>query len=510
LSSTTERLRRLLRLGSRATTPPVTPARRAGRRDRGQVLVIFAFGAVGILAVAALVFDVGQNLFERRKQQDAADAAALAGARFLVAPGCRTNESVANCPAAYDAALDLATTHGYAAGQITVSIPPASGPFAGYAGHVQVAINANRGSYFAGVVGIAGFQIGASAVAANIVDYPLPFSFLSLNATACKAGQIHGNGGLTVEGDIMMSSTCTKPGALSFDGNPITVSVTGECATSGTINYGPSSTVSCGSTQEGAPAIADPLADLRAPTIGSTAVPKPPASMVVTGAHTASNLAPSGCPGATPVATAASPTGCTIGFNREKVVWIYPGVYYGGLKIRETSDPLTVYMAPGIYYMAGGGFEVSGPVTLKSVEAATSAIPYPTTFGGGVLIYNTDNATCATARTACIRAVDFQNTTGGEVALTGYLGQTYTHMLIWQDRNASAQPAMSVEGNASLSLSGTIYLPKADFKYTGNGAGEVLDAQVICDEFDVGGNGTLTITYDPDDAVKIGGVGLVE
>jgi hypothetical protein len=507
LSSTTERLRRLL---GRARALGRQGGRRRRRADRGQVLVIFAFGSIGILAVAALVFDVGQNLFERRKQQDAADSAALAGARWMPAAGCRLAESVATCPAAYNAALDLAMDHGYTAGQVKVNIPPTSGPFAGHAGHIQVEIEANRGSYFAGVVGIAGFRIGATAVASNIRDYPLPFSLLSLNATGCKAGHAHGNGVLTIEGDLMVSSTCTSPGSLSFDGNNTVVNVSGECATGGEIDYGPSSTVSCGSTQEHAPPIADPLAELAPPTIGSSVVPSPPTAARVTGAHVASNRAPNGCPGSTSPSTAASPSGCTIHFNRVKTVWIYPGVYYGGLKISETSDDLIVYMAPGIYYMAGGGFEVSGTVTLKSVVPATALVPYPTTFGGGVLIYNADAPTCAGCGASAIKAIDFQNTTGGEIRLTGYTGPTYTNMLLWQDRNASAQPAMSTQGNSSMTLRGTIYLPKADFNYTGNGVGEVLDAQVVCDEFDIGGNGDLTIAYDPDLAIKIGGVGLVQ
>lgn len=502
MSSTTDRLARIL--GRRRAR-----SRRGG--ERGQVLVIFAFGAIGILAVAALVFDVGQNLFERRKQQDAADAAALAGARWLPVPACRAAESVATCPEAYAAALDLATDHGYAASQVTVNIPPTSGPFAGYKGHLQVAIQGSRGSYFAGVVGIAGFNIGASAVAANINQYPLPYSLLSLNPTACKAGHVHGNGTLDVEGSIMVNSNCTSPGALTFDGNPVTVTVGGDCATAGGINTGSSTTTACDDYLEGQTPIADPLTDLKVPVIGSSVVPAPPAAVNVTGLHIASNRPPNGCPGSTSPATAANPTGCDINFNRDKVVRIYPGVYYGGLKIRQTSAALTVYMAPGIYYMSGGGFEVSGAVVLKSVDAATLLNPLPTTTGGGVLIYNTDNATtCPTSGTGCIRPVDFANTSGGEVRLLPYTGPTYTGMVIWQDRKASSQPAMSIEGNSSMTLKGAIYLPKADFKYTGNGSGNVLDAQVICDEFDVGGNGNLTITYDPDDAVKIGGAGLVQ
>ena len=472
------------------------------RRSDGQVLVIFAFGMVGILAVAALVFDVGQNLFERRKQQDASDAAALAGARWLPTTGCKARSSVANCPEAYAAAMDLALTHGYVSSQVAINIPPTSGPFAGLPGHLQVAISSNRGSYFAGVVGISSFRIGASAVAANLANYPFPFSLLSLNSSACKAGHAHGNGTLTINGDVMVNSPCLNPGALVGDGTGATINVSGNCAAVGSIQ-GNGSTLNCGTSQESAPSVSDPLAGLSGPTIGSAAVPNPPADVVVTGPDTSSNKIPNGCPGSNSPSTAASPSGCSISFNRDKVVWIYPGVYYGGLQIKQSSSALTVYMAPGIYYMAGGGFEIAGQPTVRSVEAATGSVPYPTTYGGGILVYNT-NAPNGSG----IKAIDFQNTT--DVQLQGYTGATYTGMLLWQDRNSSGQPAIGIQGSSTMTLSGTIYAPKALFSFTGNGGSEVLDAQVICDEFDIGGNGDLTITYDPEDAIKISGVGLVQ
>ena len=54
------------------------------RRERGQILVLFAGAIVVLLIVAALAFDVGMILVERRDQQNAADAAALAGARYVL------------------------------------------------------------------------------------------------------------------------------------------------------------------------------------------------------------------------------------------------------------------------------------------------------------------------------------------------------------------------------------------------------------------------------------------
>jgi hypothetical protein len=56
----------------------------AGRRDRGQVLVIFALAITVLFAAAGLAFDVGRFYSERRFLQNAADAAALAAGNALI------------------------------------------------------------------------------------------------------------------------------------------------------------------------------------------------------------------------------------------------------------------------------------------------------------------------------------------------------------------------------------------------------------------------------------------
>src|SRR5450755_2319393 len=53
------------------------------RREEGQVLILFAFAVVAILAGMTLVFDVGDQLIQRRMAQDGADSAALAGGHAL-------------------------------------------------------------------------------------------------------------------------------------------------------------------------------------------------------------------------------------------------------------------------------------------------------------------------------------------------------------------------------------------------------------------------------------------
>src|SRR5688500_17237790 len=78
----------------------------AHRAERGQALVIFALAIIVLLGMAAMVFDVGQTLLDRRAQQNASDAAALAGARHLGAGTCLTSPSLATCANAVAAAAD--------------------------------------------------------------------------------------------------------------------------------------------------------------------------------------------------------------------------------------------------------------------------------------------------------------------------------------------------------------------------------------------------------------------
>ncbi|MBI3913839.1 MAG: hypothetical protein HY327_06600 [Chloroflexi bacterium] len=55
--------------------------------QRGQSIVIIAFMLVGLIAIAALVFDGGTAYAQRRRMQNAADAGSIAGARQLALGG---------------------------------------------------------------------------------------------------------------------------------------------------------------------------------------------------------------------------------------------------------------------------------------------------------------------------------------------------------------------------------------------------------------------------------------
>lgn len=103
---------------------------------------MFAF-----LIIAALAFDVGMMLVERRDQQNAADAAALAGARFVL-----TDEVKAE-----SAARQIADINGFIDSDpdevVNVYIPPIHGAYAGFPGFIEVQIEGTRASVFGGIIG---------------------------------------------------------------------------------------------------------------------------------------------------------------------------------------------------------------------------------------------------------------------------------------------------------------------------------------------------------------------
>jgi Putative Flp pilus-assembly TadE/G-like len=493
-----------------------TDSRRAPvseRRDSGQVLVIFAFGLVALLAVAALVFDVGQNLVERRMQQKSADAAALAGAKYLDRPGCKASSTLAGCPEAVQAARELAAMNGYTNGgdiTVTVKIPP--GPeskFAGLPAHIQVTIAKTRGSTFAGVLGLANQRVATLAVAANTNDISFNASMLALNPTECQSGKFGGNGTITTGGAIQVNSTCLGDAMHGSGANVVLRAPS--CGVVGGYSGNSKSDVNCHYPVSpaqlpttGAPPIPDPLAHLPGPN--PTLVGAPAKTIVVSGTGTASHC-PDGLPAATTTAgTQSNPQTCAIG-AKSTVYRIFPGVYWGGIHITGNNSGITtIYMEPGVYYMAGGGFQVTG----GSAKIIT-VDPGGTTPGGGILLYNSDDTfTCPTGG-GCIGAISLTGS-GAETALVDlrpYQYDPYHNLLIFQDRDASSQPAVTIAGEGrDLHMSGTVYAPKALVKITGNG--DSVTAQVIADKWDVQGNGNLNVTYDANAFVKLRGIGLVQ
>jgi Putative Flp pilus-assembly TadE/G-like len=479
------------------------------RPARGQTLVVFALSLVVMLSMAALAFDVGQVLISQRSQQNAADAAALGGARYIAATGCKANPSLSNpaCAPAVAAALKVAQLNGYGDGTtncingctnlsptVTIKIPPGpeAVPYDSKAGAIEVQIGSRRGGIFSGVLGITNWTVGTMAVAANQVDTALSFSFLALDPTGCGSVKLTGapGSGLIAGGNVQVNSTCN--GGLQV-GNNATLEVTsGACNVSGSgIAKNGHPTINC-TVNTNMPAIPDPLAGMAAPM-------RPPLAAAPVNVDIPTAPPPANCP-----SVLSAPATCQFSASYAGTRWrLFPGTYPGGLKLLAG----TFFLEPGIYYLAGGGLSAGGNgVVVESVDPGSTA----TGPDAGVLFYNTSDSdvTCTAFPGACGAGITL-NGSGASVVLDPYLEDPYKGMVIFQDRTLNA--TLVLDGSSSgLNVTGTVYAPLATVQVNGSNS-TATDLQIIAYDFVFNGSGgNMTVGYDAGSFLHIRGSGLVK
>jgi Flp pilus assembly protein TadG len=478
-------------------------------RERGQVLVLFAGGLVALLLVAALAFDVGSMLVQRRDEQNAADAAALAGARFVLTDPI----------AAEAAAREIAQLNGYEDSDpnevVSVHIPAIHGRYVGLPGFIEVEVGSTRPSIFGGVIGRTTWPTGAMAVATNSQNLTFPFSMLALNPTECKAIAVSGGGVVEAYANIQSNSNgseCT--GAESGIGfsrtGGSTINVYADDATCRSVgivqDQGASGTMTCtkASNSFGLP---DPLRNLAAPTKPALAT-----DMLFVGPGTPPSEPPRHCPGRTgpqapnetnPSMCELAPTGSYAGMS-----WVlYPGLYPGGLKVDADT---TAYLMPGIYWIGGGGIDIDtgGSIISIATEADAATSPAGATWGGGVMIYNSKLPAEAggpfvmNSRAATMKLLPLNVATSDPDAI-------YNSIVIFQDRTV-AEP-LTLNGSSSFTeVMGIIYAPAAQVKLNGNG-GTLITDQIIADTYDIkGAEGTIKVMRGTGVDAIIVAAGLVD
>lgn len=509
-------------------TPPSHP--------RGQVLIIVAFAMVVLVAVGAVVVDLGLSWMLRRQEQNAADPGAIAASRYI-----EDGDSAATRGNMHEAACFYAQENGFfrtdnatcdtarAAGQLQVHWPPISGLFAARPEMVQVVISSTHQSFFGQFFGRPTATVTTDAVAARESTSANTNSLVALDPDSCAAGKTHGNGVVTIEpatnpesgtpyngGYVHVNSDCTTgplndscgsgSGAFQQGGNAGTkiiapmIYIVGTCQQSGGTVVSP--------VDEGAEPAPDPMASLYGPR--------------------QQGYPPGHCPtrqGTNIVYVQSTPTSAGCSWNRNgTTVTLTPGVYFGGWSF--SGNNVRVRLQPGIYIIAGGGVSIQGSAALDSTPDAVGGDPDPNTDPARVLIYSTDNLT----DTGCEASIELASNgqTGwlarcvqgsikmsgqSSLRLWGLSSGPWKGMLMWQDRRSS-NPTAPIElvGQGVLDLAGTIYAPLANVKITGNGdaIGTRLAVQVISWTWDIGGNGNLYMPYDPADLYHITQQGLVD
>lgn len=153
---------------------------------------------------------------------------------------------------------------------------------------------------------------------------------------------------------------------------------------------------------------------------------------------------------------------CTDFKAGSKDVTLDPGLYCG----MNISSGGSVTLNPGIYYILSGGFKMSGDGNVT---------------GSGVLIY--------------IDGGSFSVTANGNFNLSAPTSGDYKGLALYVVD--PKKNLVDLSGNGNMMVTGTIFAPLSRVKITGNGSNTTFNAQIVSDTLEVGGNGNITINYDP-------------
>lgn len=360
------------------------------RRRRGNVVVAVAGSLVTLLACVSLSIDGGMLQDKRRQVQAAADAAALAASGDLyyhwsIERGADTNGT------AYALARETAKRNGFEHGvdgtTVDVYLPPASGPFTGQKGYVEVIIKFDHGRYFSKVFGTEAIAVRARAVGRGRKASTRQ-AILVLDPNDKDALGIGGGGVVTVLNSSIQVNSNNPEATIANGGgtmySEIDTSITGGFVTPGGGSF------TGGPLLTGTEPIPDPLAYIPPPNIADYTV------------RSTKKLQ----------------------YSQAETITIKPGVYYGGITIGGQSN---VIMEPGIYYMYGGGFSFSGQGSLTGI---------------GVMIYNDPQSTSDN--------ISISGTNAVNVTLSPPTSGTYQGFLFWQRREADVPIDITGNGNLQL------------------------------------------------------------
>jgi hypothetical protein len=328
----------------------------ARTRQSGQTTLLLAMILTVLLACVSIASDFGLFQNDRRKMQNAADSAAMAGEQEI---------NAGNAGAAVSAAKHDAELNGYTDGasQITVTVnnPPLSGPHSGDSSAVEVIVSRVQPTMLLKFVNISTIKISARAVA---IEGNAPYCLMALNPTATNAISLFG-AALLQTCALVDDSNASK--AFGIFG--VALWHASSIGIVGGYDFDLLPFVSPKPVTGIAP-VKDPLAHLQAPSIGSCD-------------HTNYSLGPIG------------------------IGTLYPGVYCGGITITGLA---ILHLQPGTYVIRGGGLNVLGGSVMTGTGVTfylTGDSTYP--YGGVNILGATVNSLVAPTSGAMEGILFFQD-----------------------------------------------------------------------------------------------------
>ncbi len=425
-------------------------------KQSGQVLVGTAVAMFVLCGFAGLAIDMGTLRYQKRLQQTAADAAAIAGAQNLdfgsgVVAGARA-ASTQNGFTDTDGGAGC-TSSGDTVGCVSVAVNngPTTGPHASDAKYVEAIVSVIQPTYFIQIFGVTSELVTARAVATNVTGGTTQNCLFTLGPPTNAITGIDAQGSAVLNapncGIADNGNLDTTGNAYTVKGN--TISVSGQCLGS---HCGPPDVV-CESSPAGtcpplhdAPASADPMKGLAAPS-----QPAPSSSCPATGT-------------------------CNVVIGAGTTATIQPGTY-NSLTLQGNS---TVTMSHGIYYFNGptgvGGITMKGGASLTDMGDP------------GVMIYFTNGSTMQ-------KFVGGGNTPDVNLTpMTTAENSTYAGILMFQDP-ADTAPAY-LGGDDNSTFLGAIYMPTTSVTFFGDNH-VTFDGEVIAYSVNVQGNPTVNFGNFP-------------
>ncbi|HTV53742.1 MAG TPA: pilus assembly protein TadG-related protein [Terriglobia bacterium] len=214
------------------------------KSEAGQVLILAVLSLVVLMGLLGLGIDVGYLRHMRTKMQQAADAAALAGASEF-------NYGDSTAAADNDAASN-GFTNGSNGTTVTVNDPPVYGGYAGNSNYVEVIIQQPQPTFFMSVLGFTRVNVAARAVGYSGASSKNCLIALGLDAST---------GGININADVDLLCGVAANFTLGGSGT-LTAPLIG--AVGGLLGGLSTST----SPVSGIPPLSDPLAYLTPPAVG--------------------------------------------------------------------------------------------------------------------------------------------------------------------------------------------------------------------------------------------------
>jgi putative Flp pilus-assembly TadE/G-like protein len=422
------------------------------KSERGQALILIALAAIGLFGIAGLAIDGSAKFSDRRHAQNAADTAALAGARALA-----RGEPLWYLDAA-ERALENGYDDNHVSNEVEVHNPPTTGIYADcYDVHfdchdyVEVIIDTNVNTFFARVVGIHQTHNHVEAVASKITENN-SFNFggnavVALSPEGCALmGQ--GNVNVIIDGGGLYSNsddaTCSYHGPSCAS----TIDVNNEDGSQGAITLvgGYNSGVSC-----------MPQADLLPASAKQISFPPPyqeidePAECLTNGTKTNTSTTTTLTPGYWPKIPGNGSTW------KDNIV-LTPGIYCIGTTLSTNANEVlkvsgTFGVDPGVflYIKPGGSFTFNG--------------------GSGVQLWG------------------IHDNTSPYYGFLMYLAPDY----------ASGSPAnCKINGHSGDAFMGAIFAPYCDITLSGTGDPNGFQTQLIGYNVKFAGGANIHLTYDSD------------